>query len=72
MESAESGFDKENDFCHFIEFLFEEDDVMMQFSPTTAALHVFCYYNDQTFDIFKDLLHELNSNMEDFDLPNRG
>ena len=52
MESAESGFDKENDFCHFIEFLFEED-VMMQFSPTTVALHVFCYYNDQTFDSFK-------------------
>ena len=35
-------------------------------------MQTFCYHNDQTFDVFKDLLEELYSNMEDFNLISAG
>ena len=43
----------------------------MTFNPTSAFLQIFVYYNNQTFDV-KDLLVELNNNIDDFHLLEKG
>ena len=64
---AAGGFEKEKNFLNFILYLYEEE-VFMSFNPTHAFMQIFCYYNEQTFDVFKNLLEEFSSNMEDFGL----
>ena len=69
---AAGGFENENDYFDFIQYLYEEEPVLMSFNPTPAFMQIFVYYNNQTFDVFKDLLVELNDNMEDFQLLEKG
>ena len=64
--------DKEIQFCQFMQFLFDEEPYHFQFKITFSAIKFFVYYNHQTRDVFDDLLREMNLNMEDFDLLNRG
>ena len=52
--------------------MYKEEPVFMSFNPTPAFMQIFVYYNNQTFDVFKDLLVELNNNMEDFQLLEKG
>ena len=64
--------DKEVQFCQFVQYLYEEEPCRFQFKITSATMKLFVYYNNRTFDVFDDLLAEMDANMEDFDLPNRG
>ena len=69
---AAGGFENENDYFDFIQYLYEEEAVLMTFNPTPAFMQIFFYNNNQTFDVFKDLLVELNDDMDDFQLLEKG
>ena len=64
--------DREIQFCQCIQYLFSEEPYHFQFYITSSSIKFFVYYNNQTCDVFDDLLYEMNLNMEDFDLINRG
>ena len=66
------GFDNENDYFDFIRFLYEEEPIFISFNPTSAFLKIFVYCNNQTFDVFNDLLVELNNSLDDFHLLEKG
>ena len=64
--------DRKIQFCQFIQYLFSEEPYHFQFNITFSSIKFFVYYNNQTCDVFDDLLYEMNLNIEDFDLNNRG
>ena len=64
-------FDKEIQFCQFMQELFEDEPIYIKFIINKLTIKFFIYYSNETCDVFEDFLREMNINLEDFDLTNK-
>ena len=68
----DSLFHAEIEFCQFIQFLYIDEPVWIQFKINHAYITFFVYCNDETFAVFEDFSLEMNSNLEDYGLIDNG
>ena len=64
--------DKEVEFCHFMEYIFSEEPYHTEFKVTSAATSFFIYHNEQSCNVFDDMLIEFDHKLDLHGLVDRG
>ena len=64
--------EKANDFCEYIQLLFDDEPILIKFEITTAFIKFAIYCNHGTFDDFNEVIEEMDAELHTYNLIEEG
>ena len=64
--------DKAIEFCQYMQFLYNDEPIWIQFEITTVFIKFWVYCNTETFDVFDEFIEEMDAGLNSYALIEEG